>query len=42
MFRVAWVGAENSPVDGQIGVSSAEADSNFWDEILEMSASAQE
>lgn len=42
MFRVAWVGAENSPVDGQIGVSSAEADSNFWDEILEMSASEQE
>ncbi len=42
MFRVAWVGAENSPVDGQIGISSIEANSNFWDEILEMSAPAQE
>ncbi len=41
-FRVAWVGAENSPVEGQIGVSSLEANSTFWDEILEMSTSPQE
>ena len=37
-FRVVWVGAENSPVRGQIGVS-VEQSSNFWDEILQMSAS---
>lgn len=42
MFRVAWVGAENSPVDGQIGVSSVEANSTFWDEILEMAIPLQE
>lgn len=42
MFRVAWVGAENSPVEGQIGVSAIEADSSFWDEILKMSIPSQE
>lgn len=42
MFRVAWVGAEDSPVDGQIGVSSVEANSNFWDEILQASTPSQE
>ena len=41
MFRVAWVGAEKSPVDGQIGVSSIEPKSSFWDEILEMAATSQ-
>ncbi len=42
MFRVAWVGAEDSPVDGQIGVSAAEANSNFWDEILAVSIPSNE
>ena len=42
MFRVAWVGAEKSPVDGQIGVSSIEPECNFWDEILEMVTSSQQ
>jgi hypothetical protein len=41
-FRVAWVGAEGSPVEGQIGVSATEAASNFWDEILQVSIEAQE
>ena len=36
-FRVAWAGAENSPVDGQIGVASVDSNSNFWEEILEAS-----
>ncbi len=42
MFRVAWVGAEDSAVDGQIGVSSVEADCTFWDEVLEMSTASPE
>lgn len=39
-FRVAWVGGEGSPVEGQIGVSAVDPTSTFWDEVLEASASA--
>jgi hypothetical protein len=35
-FRTIWVGAEHSPVEGQIGITSVEPESSFWNEILEM------
>jgi hypothetical protein len=41
VFRVAWVGAEGSPLTGQVGVSAAEATCNFWDEILQVSIEAR-
>jgi hypothetical protein len=33
-FQVAWVGAENSPQAGQIGVSTNDPASSFWDDVL--------
>jgi hypothetical protein len=39
-FRVAWVGGEGSPVEGQIGVAAVDPTSTFWDEVLEASASS--
>jgi hypothetical protein len=42
IFHVAWVGTEDSPVDGQIGVSSGGQDSNLWDEILQAATATQE
>ena len=39
-FRVAWVGGEGSPVEGQIGVAAVDPNSTFWDEVLEASASS--
>jgi hypothetical protein len=39
-FRVAWVGAEGTPVEGQIGVAAVDPNSTFWDEVLEASASS--
>jgi len=35
LFQVTWVGADNSRVDGQVGVSTGGRDSNFWDDILQ-------
>jgi hypothetical protein len=37
-FRVAWVGEEGTPVQGQIGVATVDADSSFWDEVLDATA----
>jgi hypothetical protein len=37
-FRVAWVGEDNSPAAGQIGVAAVDPNSSFWDEVLEAAA----
>ena len=34
-FRVAWVGVEDTPAAGQIGVAAVDANTSFWDEVLE-------
>ena len=34
-FRVAWVGSEGGPAEGQIGVSALDQTTSFWDEVLE-------
>ena len=38
-FRVAWVGGEDTPAAGQIGVVAAvDPQTSFWDEVLEATA----
>jgi len=37
-FRVAWVGGENTPAAGQIGVAAVDPNTSFWDEVLEATA----
>jgi hypothetical protein len=37
-FRVAWVGGEGTPAEGQIGVAAVDPNSSFWDEVLEATA----
>lgn len=37
-FRVAWVGAEDTPAAGQIGVAAADPNTSFWAEVLEATA----
>jgi hypothetical protein len=37
-FRVAWVGGEDTPAAGQIGVAAVDPNSSFWDEVLEATA----
>jgi hypothetical protein len=37
-FRVAWVGAEDSRAAGQIGAAALDANTSFWDEVLEATA----
>jgi hypothetical protein len=37
-FRVAWVGAEDTPAAGQIGVAAVDPNTSFWDEVLEATA----
>jgi hypothetical protein len=39
-FRVAWVGGEGTPAEGQIGVAAVEPNTTFWDEVLEATASS--
>jgi hypothetical protein len=34
-FRVAWVGAEDTPAAGQIGVAAVDPNTSFWNEVLE-------
>jgi methyl-accepting chemotaxis protein len=34
-FLIAWVGKENTPGAGQIGVSAVDADSFFWNDAIE-------
>lgn len=37
-FRVAWVGSDDTPAAGQIGVAAVEPNSTFWSEVLEATA----
>jgi hypothetical protein len=37
-FRVAWVGAEDTPAVGQIGVAAVDPNTSFWNEVLEATA----
>jgi hypothetical protein len=37
-FRVAWVGSEDTPAAGQIGVAAVDPNTSFWDEVLEAAA----
>jgi hypothetical protein len=37
-FLVAWVGAENTPKTGQIGVSAVDPASSFWTDVVETQA----
>lgn len=42
MFRVAWMGEPGTPGDGQIGVTTIESNSSFWDHDLQASPQARE
>jgi hypothetical protein len=37
-FRVAWVGAEDTPAAGQIGVAAVDPNTSFWSEVLKATA----
>jgi hypothetical protein len=37
-FRVAWVGGDNTPAAGQIGVAAVDPNTSFWSEVLEATA----
>jgi hypothetical protein len=37
-FRVTWVGGEDTPAAGQIGVGAVDPNTSFWDEVLEATA----
>src|SRR5271157_458223 len=37
-FRVAWVGGEDTPAAGQIGVAAVDPNTSFWHEVLEATA----
>jgi len=37
-FRVAWVGGEDTPAAGQIGVAAVDPNTSFWVEVLEATA----
>jgi hypothetical protein len=37
-FRVAWVGEDGTPAEGQIGVEAVDPKTSFWDEVLEAMA----
>lgn len=37
-FRVAWVGGEDTPAAGQIGVAAVDPNTSFWDEVLNATA----
>jgi len=37
-FRVAWVGGEDTPGAGQIGVAAVDPNTSFWGEVLEATA----
>jgi len=37
-FRVAWVGGDDSPAAGQIGVAAVDPNTSFWSEVLEATA----
>lgn len=37
-FRVAWVGEDETPAAGQIGVAAVDPNTSFWNEVLEATA----
>jgi len=37
-FRVTWVGEEDTPAEGQIGVAAVDPKTSFWNEVLEAAA----
>jgi hypothetical protein len=37
-FSVAWVGADETPAAGQIGVAAVDPNTSFWNEVLEATA----
>ncbi len=37
-FRVAWVGGDDTPAAGQIGVAAVDPNTSFWSEVLEATA----
>jgi hypothetical protein len=37
-FRVAWVGGDDTPAAGQIGVAAIDPNTSFWSEVLEATA----
>jgi hypothetical protein len=37
-FRVAWVGEDDTPRAGQIGVAAVDQNTSFWSEVLEATA----
>ncbi len=39
-FNVAWVGAEGSSGEGQIGVAALDPNTTFWDEVLEATSNS--
>lgn len=39
-FRVAWVGGEGGPGEGQIGVAALDPNTTFWDEVLEATSNS--
>jgi methyl-accepting chemotaxis protein len=41
-FQVAWVGEENTPRTGQIGVSTTDPANSFWDDVLEPQSQADQ
>ena len=42
-FQVAWIGEENTPEAGQVGVSAVDPNSSFWNDVLDkMTPSAGE
>jgi len=40
-FRVAWVGEENTPESGQVGVAPLDVNTSFWDDISEITESSE-
>jgi hypothetical protein len=40
-FLIAWVGAENTPESGQIGVSAVDPTSSFWTDVLEAQSQSE-
>jgi methyl-accepting chemotaxis protein len=40
-FLIAWVGAENTPKAGQIGVSAVDPATSFWSDVLETQSEAK-
>jgi methyl-accepting chemotaxis protein len=40
-FLISWVGEENSPKAGQIGVSAADPATSFWNDVVEKHSQAE-